>query len=144
MSIVCVDASLPLQFLLGDTWSDASAVIWREWTEAGLEIAAPPLFRAEVTSVVRERVYRNEFSRAEGDAALSISLGWPVTISAESTNLQRRAFAFASQYNRPKAYDAQYLALAEILGCELWTADERLYNTVGKDLPWVKWIGAST
>jgi predicted nucleic acid-binding protein len=33
------------------------------------------------------------------------------------------------------------LALADILGLELWTADERLYNVVKHDLHWVKWLG---
>ena len=39
------------------------------------------------------------------------------------------------------AYDAHYLALAESRQCECWTADERLWNTVKKDLPWVHWVG---
>ncbi len=38
--------------------------------------------------------------------------------------------------NRAAAYDSFYLALAESLGCELWTADQRLHNAV--DLPWVR------
>ena len=38
-------------------------------------------------------------------------------------------------------HDAAYLAVAEILGCELWTADERLYNSVKTDMPRVRWLG---
>ena len=45
------------------------------------------------------------------------------------------------RYNRPRAYDAAYLALAELRGCEFWTTDERLYNAVSHDLTWVKWVG---
>ena len=44
-------------------------------------------------------------------------------------------------FNHLAAYDAHYLALAEMLGCEFWNADERLYNTVKDELPWVKWLG---
>lgn len=33
------------------------------------------------------------------------------------------------------ACDCFYLALAETLGCELWTADETLRNAAG--VPWV-------
>jgi predicted nucleic acid-binding protein len=43
--------------------------------------------------------------------------------------------------NRPTAYDAQYLALAERLACDFWTADERLFNAASQQLPYVKWVG---
>jgi len=56
-------------------------------------------------------------------------------------NLHERAWELAKRFNRPQAYDSHYLALAEILGLELWTADKRLYNTVESDLPRVKWLG---
>ncbi|MFQ5613908.1 MAG: type II toxin-antitoxin system VapC family toxin [Anaerolineae bacterium] len=42
---------------------------------------------------------------------------------------------------RAAAYDSYYLALAETLGCELWTADRRLHNIV--DLPWLHWVSDS-
>lgn len=32
-------------------------------------------------------------------------------------------------------------ALAEILGCEFWTADERLVNAAKDKLPWNRWLG---
>jgi predicted nucleic acid-binding protein len=34
--------------------------------------------------------------------------------------------------------DASYLALAESVGCDLWTADGRLVRAVGAALPWLK------
>jgi predicted nucleic acid-binding protein len=52
-----------------------------------------------------------------------------------------RAFALATEYNGPTAYDSFYLALAERLGCEFWTADLKLFNVVSAKLAWVKWIG---
>ena len=39
--------------------------------------------------------------------------------------------------DRPAAYDAHYLALAEMAGCPFWTADERLYDRVHAELDWV-------
>jgi len=47
----------------------------------------------------------------------------------------------ATRLNLPAAYDAYYLALAEMLGCEFWTADKKLCNTVKDSLPWVKFLG---
>lgn len=51
---------------------------------------------------------------------------------------------FASRFAQPAAYDAHYLALAEREGCEYWTADQRLWNTVKAALPWVRWLGNYT
>ena len=38
-------------------------------------------------------------------------------------------------------YDSHYLALAETLGCDLWTADERFYRAVSPVAPNVRWVG---
>lgn len=48
--------------------------------------------------------------------------------------LLKQAFALAGHFNRPTAYDAQYLAVAERLGCEMWTNNERLDNSVKHEL----------
>ena len=49
--------------------------------------------------------------------------------------------SLATRFNRPTAYDAKYLALAEMMNCEFWTADERLFNAVRDELSWVRWLG---
>ncbi len=54
--------------------------------------------------------------------------------------LEARAWELAQQYNRPTAYDASYLALAESAGCELWTADGRLVKAVSGALSWLKTV----
>jgi predicted nucleic acid-binding protein len=53
----------------------------------------------------------------------------------EPPNFHQQAFDMAERLDRPVAYDAHYL------GCEFWTADERLVNVVQEILPWVKWLG---
>lgn len=57
-------------------------------------------------------------------------------------DLEVRAWELAQQYNRPAAYDASYLALAEDSGCEFWTADGRLVKAEGGALPWLSTVCA--
>ncbi len=52
----------------------------------------------------------------------------------------RLAFDWTVRLNQAAAYDSFYLALAEALRCELWTADQHLYDAVGQ--PWVRWVGS--
>ena len=46
----------------------------------------------------------------------------------------------ARQFNRSKIYDSVYVALAELRGCEFWTADHLLFNAVKAVLPFVKFL----
>jgi len=143
---VCVDASLPLAFLLRDDEWRATSQRWSDWLLEGEEMVSPAVFRSEVTSAIRLRVYAGKMAVEEGRAALTRSLRWPVRIwpeSADSAVLQVRAYELATQLNRPRAYDAQYLAAAEVMRCDLWTVDKRLFNAVRDHLAWVKWAGES-
>lgn len=45
--------------------------------------------------------------------------------------LPRRAMEIAAQFELKWIYDAFYVALAEIVACDLWTADEALHVAVG-------------
>lgn len=102
---------------------------------------APPLFRAEVTSVIRRWVFTGGVSESYGREALQRALKFPVMISDDSVALQQQAYDLATSLNRPRAYDTQYLALAEMRRCPLWTADQRFVNAVGGRFPNVRWLG---
>jgi len=59
----------------------------------------------------------------------------------ESRSIYSRALELVDQLQQAAAYDAHYLALAETLNCDLWTADERFYRAVTRDHSNVRWIG---
>ena len=52
--------------------------------------------------------------------------------------LAHAAYEWTLRLDRAAAYGSFYLALAETLHCELWTADRRLRNAVHLD--WVRGI----
>jgi predicted nucleic acid-binding protein len=135
---VCVDASLALMLLLPHELSPQAEALWRSWLQEGREIVTAPLFFAEVTSVLRESVYFGKVLPEEGETAFDTFLKLGAK-GVDLADLQRRAWERAKEHNRPRAYDAQYLAVAASLGCELWTADRRLVNAVS--VPWLKWVG---
>jgi predicted nucleic acid-binding protein len=91
----------------------------------------------KAASVIRNHVYRRLISTEAGRAAFDAFLAQEITL-LHPDSLDKRIWELAEQYNRPTAYDTSYLALAESAGCELWTADGRLYNAVCDALPWVK------
>lgn len=136
---VCVDASLPLMLLLPHWLSPRAEALWRLWLQEGREIVTAPLFFAEVTSVLRESVYFGRVLPEEGETAFDTFLQLGAK-GVDPADLQRRAWEMAKQHNRPQAYDAQYLAVAASLGCELWTGDRQLVNAV--PVPWLRWVGA--
>lgn len=91
----------------------------------GHELTAPALLASEVTSVLREMVFRGEMPATAGASALesmlelSIAYERPGALAADAT-------AIAGQLGWAKTYDAEYLALARRANCPLITMDERL------------------
>lgn len=140
-SSVCVDASLVLKLVLPEADSDRAHRLWRSWLETDTEVLAPEHLALKATSVIPTHVYRGLISPETGRRAFDALHAQAMTL-IPSGPLNVRAWELAEQFGRPTAYDAYYLALAEALGCELWTADRRLVNAVSPTWSWVKWLGS--
>ena len=140
-SQVCVDANFALELVLAEEGSEAVQALWTAWSAQDVETIAPCHLIFEATSVIRNHVYRSLISAEARQAAFDAF--WhrrsPCYILIPSTTEP----GVSEQYNRPTAYDASYLSLAESAGCELWTADDRLYKAVRDALPWVKPLRAN-
>lgn len=139
-SQVCVDASFALKLVLPELDSERAEELWQSWLDAHTEIIAPVLFVYETSSVLRNRVYRKKLTAEEGEEALTFFTNLAVSY-LHPPELRQLAWRLATRFRRPTVYDSFYLALAQLRGCPLWTADRRLYNTVKDELDWVYWIG---
>jgi len=123
VTLLVVDASAVVTLLL-DPAGDGEAVA-RHLADA--RVAAPDLLPYEVTNVLRRHRAAGALSDAEarlafdGLAALPVDL-WPFT------TLQTEIWRLSGAVS---AYDAAYVALAELLGCPLLTRDRRLARAPG-------------
>ena len=95
-----------------------------------------------MTNVLRRYYHADLLSRAAVDAALDEALSLPSQLHGDPA-LHRRAARLADRLGLAAACDAHYLALAEMLECELWTADGRLARAVGPALPWVRLVSTA-
>jgi len=140
MKRAVVDASAILKWYLLDEAHGAQALALLQQCTAGeLEILAPSLLTYEllnglVIAARRARLDQNIISLSfKGFMSLGVRF-YEVSFFAD------KVLEYCRLYGR-SVYDSSYLALAEQEGVDLITADERLFNSVQKDLPWVRWIG---
>lgn len=139
-SLVVVDASFALKLVLPEEYSERVRQVWKSWIKKGTDISAPYLFAYEVVSVLRHKVYRGELSPEEGEVAfLAINAQGIRLLHVEG--LEQVAWDLAREFNRPAAYDTSYLALAQVLDCEFWTADVKLKNAVSGNFHHLRWVG---
>ena len=137
LSTVCLDASFILDLLFAGPLTPTIEGLWKTWLEQGVDCVAPTLFQAETTSVLRNRVYRNIITIEEAMPVFRTIRRLAIRF-VNYPDLQEQAWDIALRFNQPRAYDAQYLAVAEREGCEFWTTDKRLFNSVHDTLPWVR------
>jgi predicted nucleic acid-binding protein len=139
--MICVDASVAVKWILEEERSDRADALYDATVDAGQRIIAPPQLPLEVTNILRQRMRgQSGISLVTATEFLDAFLALPIEFRNPS-GLHRQALVLADALDLPATYDAHYLALAEHLGCELWTDDQRLIRHVATSLPFVRWIG---
>jgi predicted nucleic acid-binding protein len=140
-SWVCVDANIVVKLVVEEDYSQEARELWLSWHYQEYHITAPPLLLYEATSVLRKYAAQGICTPDESQRMLDIVLALDIEY-LEPANFHQRALHLSSRLGQPAAYDAYYLALAEYVAGEFWTADKRLVAHVQGVLPWVKWLGA--
>ncbi len=140
ISPVCVDANVVVKLVSPEEDRPLALALWELWLRSDMTPVAPYLLLFEVTSALWRKSLRGLLTVAEARQAVEVVLGLGVQLM-NPPDLSLHAFDLAARFNPPAAYDAHYLALAESLGCEFWTADERLYNAVQTGFSTIRWLG---
>mgnify|MGYP005841438937 CR=1 FL=1 len=138
----CLDASFVIKLVLEEEWSSEARSLASSWTIQESQLFAPYHLIYEASSVIWNRVYRGILTPGAGEQAFATLHAQKFTY-VHTESLFQDAWGIAQRFRRPTLYDCYYLALADMLGCDLWTADRRLYSAVCHELPWVKLLGRS-
>lgn len=126
--MIVVDASV-LANVIGDDGPDGERA--RGAVRAAGDLVAPDLVDPETVAVLRKRWLAGTIT----DDRFAVAVR-----DLEDLELDRypalRFMRLAWELRRNVTpYDAAYVALAEVLGCELWTADQRLAKAPGPACP---------
>jgi predicted nucleic acid-binding protein len=128
-STVCVDASFVARLFLG-TDDDRAWQLLTGWNEDGTVVWAPSLLVYELTNIFYRYHRAGYLSLATAELVLEAAIELPVRLESHET-LTKNALRLASTLRLSATYDAYYLALADRLEAQLWTADARLHRMIG-------------
>ncbi len=112
-----VDASIAFEYLLGTS----AGVKFSEITR-GQRLIAPQLIDVEVMSTLRRDVLRRTIMPDRAVGVLEALVRWPV-LRISHSDLVLQAWRY---HQNVTAYDALYLAAAQLYGMDLITSDGRL------------------
>jgi predicted nucleic acid-binding protein len=136
-----IDASVVVKWFVGDEEFIAEArAIRADSLVAGRRLVGPPLLFPEATNAIYQRFRRKDISDRDVDRIVAALWIQQLEVLAPA-DLTQRAYRFVRQHRLANVYDSHYVVLAQELGTEFWTGDERIFNSVHELAPWVRWLG---
>lgn len=110
-----------------------------DWQNGVVEFCCSDQLRVEFASALLKAVRRGRTTREAAHESIREIFAIPFKVFRATERILTRAFAIA-ELNNQKIYDCVYVALAEKHRTEFWTGDERLYNALHAQCPFVRWI----
>ena len=123
MAVYALDANVLVSWILPS--GRTSAVEFLDGTSDRDILIGSHLLLAECTSVLRTEVFGKRLLHEEALTFIEQVLGLALVIETHP-RIYPRALELARRFQHKKAYDMQYLALAETTGAELVTMDRGL------------------
>jgi len=140
-----IDANLVAALALPLPYSDQATQRIVAWKRDGVRLCAPLLLEYEVISILRKAVVVGLMNTTAAAEAMHRILALNIRCLPPTPELHDSALRWAERLGQSRAYDAQYLALAERLQVGLWTANKRLVGGVRQaGVSWVHWIGEAS
>ena len=142
MKTVVIDANIGISYIIPLPYSDLTLQRMFAWQDEQANIVVPALWQYEVLSGLRKAISSGLLTFAQAVSALHEieDLGFEVLASDLETD--QRTLIWAERIGQMVIYDATYLALAEQIDAEFWTADRRLANSaIMAGASWVHLLG---
>lgn len=137
--LVVIDASVALKAVLPNPQQACCLELVQTFIE--VQPVAPALWTYETTSAIAKAVYFREITENEARLTLEKLDGLGVRLFVADREQNEAAFEWTLKLKRASAYDSYYLALAQALECDFWTADKRLFNSLQEaHIGWLHWI----
>jgi predicted nucleic acid-binding protein len=138
---VVTDASFSLSIFLNHPFQKASLMVADTLKRKGMQMVAPSLWAYETTSSICKAVHFQMVTEDDAREIIALLEIMGVQLIPPDEGYNKRAFDLTLRLKRAAAYDSYYLALAESLKCDLWTADKRLYQVAQDNgMAWVRHV----
>lgn len=131
-SPICVDANLVVTLLTAE--ESPVHAHWDQWMDEQRTIICPALLTFEVTNALHQQWRHNLLTTVTVEHLINTLSNLPLQVQT-NPELHTRAAILAQQLSLGAAYDAHYVALAQLFGAELWTLDTRLHRRFSEITP---------
>ncbi len=138
-SQIVIDASVVFKWQFEDEeWLTQAITLLEDfYVRRIIKLIAPQLLIYEITNSVATATRQR---RTTSEKAIDI-LNNLLNLGVELREVEPAFILELALKHKLSAYDAAYLALAEIENCDLWTGDKALYRMCKDKTSRVKWIG---
>ena len=132
-----VDANATLGLFLQLPYSQKVDRWMQTWQAEEASLVVPILWDYECLTGLRRAAALKLITSEEAGRMVNHLLALELQRVAPTLELHRSALTWSERIGQSKVYDAHYIALAENLSAEFWTADKRLYHTLqGLGVKW--------
>lgn len=128
MATVIIDANFGVALVRLMPYSITCRTLIEQWIYQEITIAVPDLWDYEIVSALHWLHSQNMLKRDAMMGGIDFLFRLPFRHVPLDRGLAIGALDWTGRLGQGKAYDAQYLALAERLQAEFYTADKKLFN----------------
>lgn len=127
MDEVVIDTNIIVKFFVNEEYSDLALRLKDSYIEGNIDVVVPSLMKYEFISALRS----NKFSAEEIKLALKALDDYSFKTEEFSKKVADLTTDLVFRHSL-SSYDASYVALASLLGCTFYTADDKLIDRTEK------------